>query len=69
MGNSISVEFCAVSWQEKLFRDSDFYFIFVLLYILLFLFVTIGIFNLIMVPCLHSVFRVCTGCCHSTLKA
>lgn len=58
MGDSMFVTFCAAAWQEKLFRDSDFYFIFVLLYILLFLFVTIGIFNLIMVPCLHSLYRV-----------
>lgn len=41
--------------QEKLFRDSDFYFIFVLLYILLFLFVTIGIFNLIMAVFIDNV--------------
>ena len=45
----------ALFCQEKLFRDSEFYFTFMLAYILLFLFVTIGIFNLIMVPDLRVV--------------
>ncbi len=45
----------ALFCQEKLFRDSEFYFTFMLAYILLFLFVTIGIFNLIMVPDLRLV--------------
>ena len=48
--------YCVVLFcQEKLFRDSEFYFSFMLAYILLFLFVTIGIFNLIMVPDLRLV--------------
>lgn len=41
--------------QEKLFRDSEFYFTFMLAYILLFLFVTIGIFNLIMAVFIDNV--------------
>lgn len=50
-----SVKLCDSSFQEKLYRGSEFYFIFVLVYILLFLFVTIGIFNLIMAPRLQMV--------------